>query len=80
MRKAETKAASNNDTIFKDFEKTYSTGQSKDILKKFDEKPGEETQSFKCDQCDQNSSCETNLSKHVMKKTQKACQTFNIKV
>ena len=68
MQKPETKAAMNNDKIVKDFEKTHSTGQSEDILKKFDEKPGEETQSFKCDQCDKNASCKTNLRKHGMTK------------
>ena len=71
MQKPETKAATNNDTMVKDFEKTHSTGQSEYILKKFDKKPGEETQSFKCDQCDKNASCKTNLRKHGMTKQKK---------
>ena len=79
MQKPETKDATNNDTIVKDFEKTHSTGQSEDILKKFDEKPGEETQSFKCDQCDKNASCKTNLRKHGMTKQKKPVTPITFK-
>ena len=66
---AETKAASNNDILSEDSEKTHSSGESEDFAKKPADKPAEE--SFKCDQCDENFSCKANLRKHVMTKHKK---------